>query len=79
MPGENTGGCLGEASFKGVTWAQFIFAINVLRGCWLFLCDVVILGIITLEQQILCLCPTAGWEHKEPCWRGALLLAEGEG
>lgn len=79
MPGENTRGCSGAASFGSVTWAQFIFAINIPQECWLFLCDVVILGIIALEEQILCLCPTAGWEHEELCWRGALLLAEGEG
>lgn len=49
-----TTGLFGAVSFEAVTWAQFIFAINLPQGCWLFLCDVVILGIITLEEQILC-------------------------
>lgn len=44
----------GAVSFGGVTWAQFIFAVNIPQGCWLFLCDVRILGIIALEEQILC-------------------------
>lgn len=43
----------GAVSLGGVTWAQFIFAINLPQGCWLLLYDVM-MGIMALGEQILC-------------------------